>query len=478
MNDNDIKNVFESMNENELEELLSGFRAESADELARKRMVRSAYKLAGSPARERAARPRISRRAMIAIAACLALVIALGAGSFAYAAEAKEYKAALAYFEENGMSTEGLSRSEIKEVYREFVTQQTAYTDGPSGEPTENTGFVGGISFPAENGAPEGGGTPASTDQGVWISCRQLENGWEILKYDELDQVWSYTTNEIVPRSHWYIEGRGGVVYGVLPESDPERYAAMKLSDDGEFEWLCELDEGRVEKVIGTDDGSVVVFAVANDDVNAKENELIVSQVNAAGELVYAVHNRMDYTVFLTEVYRIGDEYVVSALNAIGGEPRILRIDDDGRLTGEFKYSADGCDYVCMDIKEFGGKLYFSAYVHNDGFESILDNPDGLSDEELLDYEKKSFTAALLVCDTMGGEPEVFYEAEGAFGYTLEIDSDGELEWKVLSLFEAYTVEHPEWDSIDVLTKSKVCIYRFATDGSFIEKYDTGEIWG
>lgn len=45
-----------------------------------------------------------------AIAACLALVLSLGLGSYAYAAEAKEYNAAVQFFQDYGLSTEGLSR--------------------------------------------------------------------------------------------------------------------------------------------------------------------------------------------------------------------------------------------------------------------------------------------------------------------------------------------------------------------------------
>ena len=59
-----------------------------------------------------------------ALAACLALIVIIGSTGFAIAAEAKEYNNAVAFFEENGLSTEGLSRSEVKAVYRD-ITQKT-----------------------------------------------------------------------------------------------------------------------------------------------------------------------------------------------------------------------------------------------------------------------------------------------------------------------------------------------------------------
>ena len=74
-----------------------------------------------------AKKPRVLRlrRAVLiaAAAACLAVVAAAGS-AVAIIAEAKEYSEAVEFFEENGLSTEGLSRSEVKEVYRDITTQR------------------------------------------------------------------------------------------------------------------------------------------------------------------------------------------------------------------------------------------------------------------------------------------------------------------------------------------------------------------
>lgn len=60
-----------------------------------------------------------------ALAACLAL--AAGLVGAAFAAEAKEYGEAAAFFDENGLSTEGLSRADVKAVYRDITTQRFSY---------------------------------------------------------------------------------------------------------------------------------------------------------------------------------------------------------------------------------------------------------------------------------------------------------------------------------------------------------------
>ena len=62
------------------------------------------------------------------IAACMVLVLSVCFGSFAVVAEAKEYKAAVQFFNDYGMSTEGLTRGEIKEVYRDITTKSFTYS--------------------------------------------------------------------------------------------------------------------------------------------------------------------------------------------------------------------------------------------------------------------------------------------------------------------------------------------------------------
>ncbi|RAZ51439.1 hypothetical protein DK853_46530, partial [Klebsiella oxytoca] len=64
-------------------------------------------------------------RKWLALAACLALTVSLA--GVAFAAEAREYGAAVAFFDENGLSTEGLSRSDVKAVYRDITSQHFTY---------------------------------------------------------------------------------------------------------------------------------------------------------------------------------------------------------------------------------------------------------------------------------------------------------------------------------------------------------------
>ena len=62
--------------------------------------------------------------AVASLAACLILVISIGF----ITVEAKEYNDAIKFFNEYGLSTAGLSRGEIKAVYRDITTKSFSYS--------------------------------------------------------------------------------------------------------------------------------------------------------------------------------------------------------------------------------------------------------------------------------------------------------------------------------------------------------------
>ena len=96
------------------------------------------------------------------IAACLAVVLVIGSATVAFAAEAREYKKAVAFFEENDLSTEGLSRSEIKAVYRDITTN--SFTYGKTAEVLQKA--VPG--WEIEQGEPTPEELAALWDRNVW----------------------------------------------------------------------------------------------------------------------------------------------------------------------------------------------------------------------------------------------------------------------------------------------------------------------
>ena len=121
---NDLNELFDGMDPAQTERLLKGVEPvkSTRDEVLKLK------ELAGASCRPERRGLHLGRRAAIAIAACMAVLIALGVGAYAYAEDAKEYKEALMFFEENDLPTEGLTRSEIKKVYRDITTESYTYS--------------------------------------------------------------------------------------------------------------------------------------------------------------------------------------------------------------------------------------------------------------------------------------------------------------------------------------------------------------
>ena len=116
---------------NTLEEILGGLEPNELDELfpnelgvklpkgAARRIEKMALQKAGLKNKRRM---RFNYRVWAPVAACLVLAVSLT--GVAAAAEVREYNAAVDFFAENGLSAEGLSREDIKAVYRDISTNR------------------------------------------------------------------------------------------------------------------------------------------------------------------------------------------------------------------------------------------------------------------------------------------------------------------------------------------------------------------
>ena len=137
-----------------------------------------------------ALRRPLTYRKWPAVAACLVLIVSLTGGILV--AEAKEYNAAVDFFEENGLSTEGLSRSDVKAVYRDITSQHFTYDK--TAEVIERA--VPGLEISQREPTPEE--LAALWDRNVWRNTRS-ETGFsyrmdvrekldESLGFDVLDR--------------------------------------------------------------------------------------------------------------------------------------------------------------------------------------------------------------------------------------------------------------------------------------------------
>lgn len=115
------------------------------------------------------------------LVACMALVMSLAGGAFV--TEAKEYSEAVEFFECNVLSLEGLSKSDVKAVYRDITTQRFTYDK--TVEVLERS--VTGLEISQREPTPEE--LAALWDRNVWRNAQSGTGiGYRIDHTEKLDE--------------------------------------------------------------------------------------------------------------------------------------------------------------------------------------------------------------------------------------------------------------------------------------------------
>jgi len=169
-------------------------------------------------------------RKWLALAACLALTVSLV--GVAFAAEAREYGAAVAFFDENGLSTEGLSRSDVKAVYRDITSQHFTYDK--TAEVIERA--VPGLEISQREPTPEE--LAALWDRNVWRNTRS-ETGFSY-RMDVREKLDESLGFDVLDRS--VLE-----CYRALLHLYRERPVLYNDTNSQSFEWI---ESGDVQRSI------------------------------------------------------------------------------------------------------------------------------------------------------------------------------------------------------------------------------------
>lgn len=449
-------------------------------------------------------------RIIISMAACFILLISAGFGSYAYATEVKEYNEAVRFFKDYGLSTEGLSRSEIKAVYRDITTNAFSYSK--TAEVIANSITDGYEIFQNDP-------TPEDVER-LWNSMNSSERfpisgwtgihyryraeykedpklGYEVLdksyieKYDGDTLLWS------TPVSGFRIDGLSTVSDGVIAYGNPERwgsgsrsYAWMaKIGSDGSFQWKHMLNNGfedeYIAEVLENADGTYAVIS------RGDYQYFCLSQCTADGKINSFQKTEVgNYGIW--NAARLGDGYIVQLGSYMTNEhARIVKVDHEGNITESFSYSSEDAYYYITDMIGFNGKIYLSAYAVpklDDEEQSaggryeianilnyIFDNKlFAISSEELTPLVRDNYTAMLLVCDPEAGTPREFYSVQGSLGGKLALSDGGMLLWDVESI--TTTSLSIATSAYTIRGTSYVFRYTFDPDGSLVSQEKTDEV--
>lgn len=445
------------------------------------------------------------------IAACLVLLVSIGFGTYAYAAEVKEYNKAVQFFTRYELSTEGLTRGEIKNVYRDITTNSFTYSktaevignrltsdkiggfeilqESPTPEDVENLwnymNFRGGVTGNDQNGINYKYRFEYKDDNQLYLDKSYLE------KYNGEILLWSVSVSEFSIYDHSIVSD-GVIIYG---ENDnwsslQKSYAwVAKIDNNGELLWKRMLDHGfkneYIASVLENDDGSLAILSRGDFEY------LCLSKYSEDGKELHFQKNEVS-NYGISNAVRFGDGYLVQLWSYLDNEyAKIVKLDCDGNLTDAFSYGVDDAYYYITDMIEFNGSIYLSAYavpkladedqnaggryeiaavlnyIHNKKVWSI-------PSEELTPVLRDNYTAMLLVCNSSSGEPQEFYSVKGSLGGKLSVSGDGDLLWDVESITTSYY--SPATSSFSIGGTCYVFRYTFGKSGALISQEKTGEV--
>lgn len=516
-----LDKLFEELDPNELDELIPENFDDKLPKNALKRIEKTALQKSGIKNKKRRFKPAILAPA----AACL--VLTAGLGGYAIAAEAKEYNAAVEFFEENGLSSEGLSRADLKAVYRDITTNR--FTNDKTAEVIRRS--VPGVEILQHEPTPDELAALWNSNINAWCGSHtnvdveyrfdyKYQPGGE---YDILDKItvecvrggetlWKTDFPALGMEredDHIYIDNcvmtsAGTAVWGhryhwleATTASGVNNLCYSRIArvdDSGCKLWDREIDHGfdheYIKAVLDNGDGTWAVI------INGDFEYLCLSQFDIDGNEISFKKTKVDRMAILNAA-RLGDGYLVQTQrvnadwdtygggSAGAGRSSLVKLDHDGNVTDNFIYESEECDYYITDMTEFEGNVYLSAYAVpkqiNEGgrheIANILDYVfDGkhweISSEELTPMVRDNYTAVLLLCDPNGGEPKNFYSVKGSLGGALAVE-DGQLKWNVESITSTFL--SPFTSSFTIGGECLIYRYSFNATGVLAGCEDTGE---
>ncbi|MBR5746881.1 MAG: hypothetical protein IKX92_06445 [Clostridia bacterium] len=466
------------------------------------------------------------RFAIAAAAACLAIVIAAGS-AVGIIAEAKEYGEAVEFFEENGYSTEGLSRSEVKEIYRDIITQKfenektasvirskVSGTEISQDEPTPDE-----ISSPVHTVSKNAGVTYTGEYKLRYDSQRgyqvpekcfvECKNNGETLWKTEVEGAGA--EGGVFHFDGGVYTSAGSAVWGRDCDLDYGVQIAQlaRIDDSGSVLWAKTIDHGfgfeYVVTVLDNGDGTWEVFSHG-------DWHLCVSRYDSDGNETGCTQADIGKGSYLRQAARLGEGYIIQVVTDTSGDiASLYKLDGSGKITENFAYESDDCTYFITDMVEFGGQMYLSGYSvpyntqnvprgdeiywggiyeianvflycnerYNEYKESVArgeseerDYADIVPSEELTPVMRDNYTAVLLICDAESGDQKTFYSVKGSRGGTLAVGGD-RLDWNVNSITSSrYS---PATNFYTIEGTCKVWRYSFNSDGELLGQADTGE---
>ncbi len=454
-----------------------------------------------------------TRRKPRLIAAVIAavFVISLAFGIYAYALDVKEYNEAVSYFSSIDYPTEGMSRGEIKRLYRTIITAPADLSD--KGE-KDAYAVITGIDINSIS-------VQSDENTGTWYELSTVDKYGKpclqyLIKHDGEDAVWTFGGDGISVNNYCPADG-GVIVCGGVTKDTPKKNRSYQffalLDDNGQTVWQT-VDEPESEAsyysayavaMLKREDGT---FLALGDFVTGEgENITSVFTLTGIASDGSVISRKEIPTNDMFEGVRFafaGDSMpfgggFISHLTA-GIDIGYVMISADGTLSDVFAFAEDGYDYEIVDMIAHEGKLYLSVdavrelqgsnkpsnydsrrvFLLSTLLKKLISPSSALYHSYFCtDILKENCDALLIVCDPDSDMPYTYYKESGAMADVLGRDEEGRLIWKTKSIDYGVTYykrydSNPSGKMLQVYGGYTEYKYTFDKDGRSAVKVNLG----
>lgn len=482
-----LNDIFDNCSPAELDLLLEDYDEELADEKSLDRITAMTMGKSGITKTSR----KLGRntKTLLLIASCVSMIVAMGVGSFV--AEALEYNNAVEYLKEKNISIKGMSREDIKNVYRDITTDSYTYSNN-SKAVHKNTyiNSVQGYNIAQNNlneyqsnasSLPMQGGVLTREDNSFaqnrvdyifdvrgekeeWLTdeegydyCITTIEGSYIAKYVDGSEIWQAEVEEFEIDDYLVTE-KGVLIYGTTPYRYDgkgwDMWSAF-IDNEGKVLWKKKLDNGFHHSFSAyareNKDGTFLVVSLSDNEiyhelnppkdlVKNKDKYMVIYHLDYSGKIISTTTANIGEYTDIYNVFKSGENYIAELYNIYCddlNDTKFVKVNRDGKIVKSFKLGSTTDDYEFVDMAEFNGKLYISATARPINSALYRNNLEELSEITMLKLMREEFTSVLLVCDFESGRPKEFYSAKGSYAGNLSV-SNRELKWSVNSIITAH----------------------------------------
>ena len=310
------------------------------------------------------------------------------------------------------------------------------------------------------------------------------------LPYDDFRINHDY--DEDVPGVYYYRETADGQTIRLKKYDGPireEKYpAVMKLSPEGEFQWMCSWDNGWTSESIRalavTPDGGIAAFSnhyEYTEEYELTASYLVCSFIDPEGEHRGSVINETDTFVRVKKAFVIEDGFAAACDDGdtigISETNGVAIFDGNGRLTDRYTFSCGDIGLHFFETAVCNNKLFLCTYMTDPDdvvYEWLKGEGTHENGDDITGPMREKASSILLVFDLCGQAQINVYEAFAAYGgyhNGLHINDEGCMVWYVPGILSA---EYSAASSYILNCRFKVNFCRFDEEGRLVETGFTG----